>query len=85
MSEENKYNVTDLLQAAVNAKPGDFESTFNDLMLPRIQQAINNHKVEVAKTMFWSPEEETEQEYEEQETDNEENSDEETEDDEQTT
>lgn len=52
MSEDNKYNVTDLLQAAVNSKPNDFENVFGDLMLGRIQNAINNRKVEIAQNMF---------------------------------
>lgn len=59
--------VKDLLNNAFNQKPSEFYSTFNDLILDRIQTAVANKKIEVAQSLFGSDKsnKETEEENEE--------------------
>lgn len=58
MSEDDKYVLDDLVSAAVEQKPLDFEAAFNDLVVDRIRTAIENKKVEVAQQMYgYEPEE----------------------------
>lgn len=52
MSEDNKYELNDLVMAAVEQKPLDFEAAFNDLVVDRIRTAIETKKVEVAQQMY---------------------------------
>lgn len=58
MSEENKYELNDLVVAALEQKPTDFETAFNDLVVDRIRTAVENKKIEVAQQMYgYEPEE----------------------------
>ena len=52
MSEDNKYSVNDLISAAIEQKPTDFEDNFNSLMLDRIKSAVETRKQEIATSMF---------------------------------
>lgn len=59
MTDNNKYDVTDLIVSAVEQKPLDFENVFNDLIVDKIHSAIEAKKVEVAQQMYgYQPEEE---------------------------
>lgn len=55
------YTIEDLLASAVAQKPGDFEETFNQLMLDKVSAAIDDRKYEIGRTMF-NPIEEDEKE-----------------------
>lgn len=52
MSEENKYEMSDLVNSAVMQKPLEFEAAFNDLVIDRIRTAVENKKVEIAQQMY---------------------------------
>lgn len=54
MSDENKYTIDDMINFAVQQKPVDVKSAFDDLMMAKIHSAIENKKIEVAKQMFGS-------------------------------
>jgi hypothetical protein len=49
---EDKYDISDLISNALEQKPIDFENAFNDLIVSRLQGAINDKKIEVAKQMY---------------------------------
>lgn len=61
MTEDNKYDVSDLVIAAVEQKPLDFENTFNDLIVDRIANALNDKKIAIAQQMYGYTAEEPEQ------------------------
>lgn len=52
MSEENKYELNDLVVAALDQKPMDFEAAFDDLIVDRIRTAVENKKIEIAQQMY---------------------------------
>jgi hypothetical protein len=52
MSEDNKYGLEDLVSSAVLQKPLEFETAFNDIVLDRIRDAVENKKIEVAKQLY---------------------------------
>jgi hypothetical protein len=52
MTDTNKYDMSDLVVAALEQKPLDFESAFNDLIIDRISTSINDKKIEVAQMMY---------------------------------
>ena len=59
MTDNNKYDISDLLVSAVVQKPFDFEAAFDDLIVDKIHSAIEAKKVEVAQQMYgYQPEEE---------------------------
>jgi hypothetical protein len=80
MTDNNKYDISDLVVSAIEQKPLDFESAFNDLIVDRLHTAIENKKIEIAQNMYnYQPEinyddSETEQEYESEEEINDEES-----------
>ena len=49
---DNKYDLTDLVVSAIEQKPLDFETAFNDIIVDRIRDAVEAKKVEVAKQMY---------------------------------
>ena len=58
MSEENKYELDDLVTSAVMQKPIDFEAAFDDLIVGRIRDAVEHKKIEIAQQMYgYDPEE----------------------------
>lgn len=67
MPEENKYDLNDLVFAALEQRPSDFEAAFNDLVVDRLRDAVEAKKVEVAQNMYGQEEPEEYQEYEEDE------------------
>ena len=48
----DKYDMTDLINSALEQKPLDFEKTFNDLIVDRISTAIHDKKVQIAQQMY---------------------------------
>ena len=60
-------DVSDLVYHAAQQQPVDFESTFKDIMLNRLADAIDAKKVEVAQIMFNNTEVEDTEELEDQE------------------
>lgn len=60
-------DVSDLVYYAAQQQPIDFESTFKDIMLNRLADAIDAKKVEVAQIMFNNTEVEDTEELEDQE------------------
>jgi hypothetical protein len=58
MSEDNKYGLEDLVSSAVLQKPLEFETAFNDIVLDRIRDAVENKKIEVAQQLYnYNPDE----------------------------
>ena len=72
MQENNKYNVVDLVNYAYDQKPLEFVQTFQSMMVDRINNAIVDKKIEVAKAMFAAPLEDSETEYSDYEAEEEE-------------
>ena len=72
---DNKYDLTDLVVSAIEQKPLDFETAFNDIIVDRIRDAVEAKKVEVAKQMY-GYEPEAEQETDDAETEEDSNKDE---------
>lgn len=52
MSEDNKYDIQDLVSAAVEQKPSNFEAAFNDILIDRIRDAVEDKKIQVAQQMY---------------------------------
>jgi len=50
--ENDKYELTDLVAAAVEQKATDFNDVFNSLVLDRIHDAVENKKIEIAQQMY---------------------------------
>lgn len=76
---DNKYDLSDLVVSAIEQKPLDFETAFNDIMVDRIRTAVENKKVEIAQQMYnYDPDDVADTEEEETEEDLEDNSEEET-------
>jgi hypothetical protein len=57
---ENKYEMQDLVSATLNQKPIDFSNAFGSLMVDRLNDAVAEKKMEIAKAMF-SPAVETDE------------------------
>jgi hypothetical protein len=71
--ENNKYEIQDLINAAVEQKPTNFSDIFGNLLVDRLSDAVSNKKMELAKSMYGSA-----AEVESDENDYEDNSEEET-------
>lgn len=52
MSEDNKYELQDLIIATAEQKPVEFEAAFNDLVVDRLRDAIETKKIEIAQQMY---------------------------------
>ena len=48
----DKYELNDLVHAAISQKPTDFNNIFNDIIINKIDTAISNKKLELAQDMF---------------------------------
>lgn len=64
-----EYTTGDLVRFSLDQKPIEFEDAFKSIITDRIASAIDDKKLEMAKTIFNSPEQDTEIEQEE-DTDN---------------
>jgi|APCry1669191812_1035378.scaffolds.fasta_scaffold02226_7 hypothetical protein len=62
MTENNKYSIEDLIATSTNQQPLDFEHVFGELMVDKIQAAVNDRKIQIAQSMY-SSEEDFESEY----------------------
>lgn len=49
---ENKYEIQDLINASAQQKPIDFSNAFGDLIIDKLNDAVNTKKMELAQTMF---------------------------------
>ena len=68
---DNKYDLSDLVVSAIEQKPLDFETAFNDLIVDRIRGAVENKKIAIAQQMYnYSPEDVADAETEEEIEDN---------------
>jgi len=52
MTDFNKYDTSDLVMSAYNQKPLEFEAAFNDLIIDKLQTAINDKKIQIAQQMY---------------------------------
>lgn len=62
----SEHDLTDLIVSAIEQKPNDFESTFNDLLVDRIRTAVEDKKIQIAQQMYGYEPEETEDNSEEE-------------------
>lgn len=69
MSDENKYNISDIINFASQQNPLEVKNAVDALMIDKIHAAIADKKIEVAKQMFGGeePEEQDEVEFDEDE------------------
>ena len=65
MVENNKYGIEDLITSTLEQRPTDFAATFDELLVSKLHNAINDKKLEVAQRMF-APQNEEEFDSEEQ-------------------
>lgn len=64
--DNNKATVSDLVFSAFEQKPIDFEAAFNELVVDRIRDAVEQKKIDIAQQMYgYQPEPEQKQETEE--------------------
>ena len=52
MTDTNKYELDDLVISALEQKPTDFEAAFNDLIIDRISNALEDKKIAIAQQMY---------------------------------
>ena len=52
MTMDNKYDLTDLVVSAIEQKPLDFETAFNDQIVDRIRSAVEDKKIQIAQQMY---------------------------------
>lgn len=64
--------IADLINFSSNQKPVEFADAFKNLVQDKVAAAIENRKVEIAKSMFAGSQVEDEEEQQEVETDSEE-------------
>lgn len=60
----------ELVQQALNQKPAEFSDTFKELMLDKIQTAVNARKAELAQNIIVDNSEQEEEQEEEEEIEN---------------
>jgi len=61
---ETEAKIVDLINFSSKQKPIEFEATFKELIQDRVASAIDNKKIEIAKTMYSAPEIDSEEEQE---------------------
>lgn len=47
-----EYNISDLVAFSADQRPAEFEAAFNSLIASKLEDAVNNRKIEVAQRMF---------------------------------
>jgi hypothetical protein len=52
---ENDETLKNMINYSVMEKPLDFQNTFNVAITDRINNSINNKKIEIAQSLFRSP------------------------------
>jgi len=58
MDNDNKYSLNDLITMSAEQKPLEFNQAFDQLMVDKLQAAVENKKIEIAQSMFRTTEEE---------------------------
>ena len=67
MTDNNKYDMTDLVVSAITQKPLDFETAFDNLVVDRLHSAIEDKKIEIARQMYgYQPENDSETDQEQE-------------------
>jgi hypothetical protein len=61
MEQDNKYTLKDLLMFSAHQQPVDFSQAFDELMVDKLQAAVDARKLEIAQTIFNSAPAEQEQ------------------------
>jgi len=69
MDDNNKYDVSDLVVSALEQRPLDFENAFNDLIIDKLQTAINDKKIAIAQQMYGYEDQQDYDDVENEETD----------------
>jgi hypothetical protein len=54
-----EYTTSDLVKFSLDQKPIEFEDAFKSLLTDRIAMAVDDKKIEMAKTVFSGQEEDT--------------------------
>lgn len=76
--DTQQYEVSDLIKYAYEGQPAKVQDVFNELMMGRVYDSIQNKKIEVAQSYFGSKDLESNldqpEDYEEEETEDGENS-----------
>lgn len=72
MSDENKYNISDIVNFASQQNPLEVKNAVDALMIDKIHAAIADKKIEVAKQMFGGEDEPEVDDFEEDEIEQEE-------------
>jgi hypothetical protein len=52
MEQDNKYTLKDLVMFGAQQKPIDFSQAFDNLIVDKLQAAVDARKIEIAQTMF---------------------------------
>ncbi len=60
MSDENKYNISDIIDFASQQNPLEIKSAIDSLMIAKVHAEIADKKIEVAKSMFGAGQDEVE-------------------------
>lgn len=50
--DDNKYTVSDLIVAAYEQKPIEFEQMFSNIVVDRVTDAVTSKRVDVAQDMY---------------------------------
>lgn len=50
--EENKYTLKDLVVFGAQQKPIEFNQAFNELITDRLRSAVDDKKLELARSIF---------------------------------
>lgn len=59
MIEDNKYDLTDLVVSAIEQKPLDFGTAFNNIFVNKLRDAVEQKKIDIAQQMYgYEPEQE---------------------------
>ena len=61
---ETEAKIVDLINFSSKQKPIEFEGAFKNLIQDRVATAIENKKIEIAKTMYSAPEIDSEEDLE---------------------
>lgn len=64
--DTQQYEISDLVKLAYEDQPAQMQDVFNELMMSRVQDSIDQKKYEIAQNFFNSAQE-AEVDYEEQE------------------
>jgi len=52
MEQDNKHSLKDLVMFGAQQKPVDFSQAFDELIVDKLQAAVDARKLEIAQTIF---------------------------------